>query len=50
MEVSIDCIGVWLRLVERHFREVEAASSSLVTPSVKSLKSIILYTFEVFLY
>ena len=30
-------IGVWLSLVERYVRDVEVASSNLVTPMVKEI-------------
>ena len=30
------CNGVWLSLVERYVRDVEVASSNLVTPTILS--------------
>lgn len=37
MDIIIAVIGVWLSLVERNVRDVEAASSNLVTPTIFSL-------------
>ena len=34
-----ECIGVWLSLVERYVRDVEVASSNLVTPTMIGRKA-----------